>query len=919
MRKRVKTAHGSEQAAEKKETLWLAHHSHMDIGYTDLADEVREQQLRHLDLAIELCERRPQNQGESAFAWTCESAWIIQDYLRMRPPRRTRRLFDLLRQGRIELQAFYTQPLTEVAGREELVNSVRYAAELGQTHDFPVECVMLNDVGGYTGRLPSVLNGWGIRYLVAGVGSYQAHMPWCELPHLFYLEDKGGGRLLVWNLAIDRRTTPQRMTFMDAVYYMGGTYLISPLGLDVMKRAKGGAEADLAPAHSRFSGVEEAFGYLRTRIRAEGYPYPDMLLQYGKDNGAPDPDLSILLAHAKDFPSLPEIRLTTPRCFFREMERRYGREIPVLRGIITDPWVVRTNAQPLPLAEHREASRRLAAAATRGVQAWLEGGSAPDDSAAAAENLQLFTDHTFGLSEWGWQKTWDSFPDTRAAAYDRYRRSWRDKARYADNALQQAALLDRTARERILAGAIGQKPLVAVWNDLARPLSGLATLQMPRTQEACELTQLLDCITGASVPFQRLEERKYLISVTDVPPFGYRLLRASWSVHSTSSTVLPLAPRPCPSILETGWLTIRLDASGEIREIVDKDGKRLAGSPNGRGFGEFRYAQLRGVEKETRAMGMGAKIEHQWIPGRLIGAASVTDGPLVKIIVRTREFETPNQPPVRVKEEIRLFPDSARIDCIYRIDKPERAAKESCYICFPFDIAKPAVRFDQSIGWVNPAEDLLAGAMQDAFYVEQWADVSGAGRGATLILPDAPVIQVGRIRTYEWRTARPFACDGATLMAWPYHNLQQTDNPIWQDLLQTVRFSVFFHPKRGFDPMACDRDAEEALFPLRAQLLHGQAKTAQPKPWLRFESSTARLNACRLLPDGKTLCLRLEERAGRGGKTTIAFDRKISYAAKVGNFFGTMAQKIATKKDGITVALKPFEIATVLVRMRPGG
>ena len=29
------------------ETVYLVHHSHMDIGYTDLADEVREQHLSH--------------------------------------------------------------------------------------------------------------------------------------------------------------------------------------------------------------------------------------------------------------------------------------------------------------------------------------------------------------------------------------------------------------------------------------------------------------------------------------------------------------------------------------------------------------------------------------------------------------------------------------------------------------------------------------------------------------------------------------------------------------------------------------------------------------------------------------------------------------------------------------------------------
>ena len=28
---------------------------------------------------------------------------------------------------------------------------------------------------------------------------------------------------------------------------------------------------------------------------------------------------------------------------------------------------------------------------------------------------------------------------------------------------------------------------------------------------------------------------------------------------------------------------------------------------------------------------------------------------------------------------------------------------------------------------------------------------------------------------------------------------------IWQELDLTIRFSLFFHPDSGFDPMACDR------------------------------------------------------------------------------------------------------------------
>jgi hypothetical protein len=71
---------------------------------------------------------------------------------------------------------------------------------------------MINDIGGYAGRLPSVLNACGVEYLTAGIGAFQVHLPWADLPHLFYLKAKDGARLLIWNLGIDRELEPSMMT-----------------------------------------------------------------------------------------------------------------------------------------------------------------------------------------------------------------------------------------------------------------------------------------------------------------------------------------------------------------------------------------------------------------------------------------------------------------------------------------------------------------------------------------------------------------------------------------------------------------------------------------------------------------------------------------------------------------------------------
>lgn len=127
--------------------IFLVHHTHMDIGYTDLPLEVMDQHLNHLDEAVHLCRKHKD------FFWTIESAYLVRDYLRNRPEKCCAELFRLLQEGRIELQAFETQPLTELLSADDLSRCVEYACNLGREHGFAVKSSMINDIGGYAGRM----------------------------------------------------------------------------------------------------------------------------------------------------------------------------------------------------------------------------------------------------------------------------------------------------------------------------------------------------------------------------------------------------------------------------------------------------------------------------------------------------------------------------------------------------------------------------------------------------------------------------------------------------------------------------------------------------------------------------------------------------------------------------------------------
>ena len=110
------------------EKIYVIHHTHYDIGFTDLPDEVERQQLVYLDEAVRLGEADPD------YCWTIESGYLLRNYLDFRPAEQSERLLNLLRKGQFEVAAYDMQQLTECASFAELAANCSRSAELGRKY-----------------------------------------------------------------------------------------------------------------------------------------------------------------------------------------------------------------------------------------------------------------------------------------------------------------------------------------------------------------------------------------------------------------------------------------------------------------------------------------------------------------------------------------------------------------------------------------------------------------------------------------------------------------------------------------------------------------------------------------------------------------------------------------------------------------
>jgi glycosyl hydrolase family 38 len=774
--------------------IFLVHHTHMDIGYTDLPLEVMDQQLNHLDRALSLCRQ------DDNFYWTIESAYLVRDYLRNRPEICKNELIHALKSGRMELQAFETQPLTELLSADELLNCVEYSVELGKTYGFEVKSAMINDIGGYAGRMPSVLESHGVKYLTAGVGGFQAHLPWADLPHLFYLKAKDGARTLIWNLGIDRRKTPQEMTNLYAVYGLGALFLILPAIKEYLDIYERGVEIDFKNDDGDKLDTEGVFIGLLERLEQENYPFDEIMLQYGGDNRGPAtflPELVKILNSTKKF---PQIELTTPAHFFEYMESRYANRIPELSGTITDPWNTRANPAPVALKKYRMTQRIYSGVLSRlALSDHIDNEYIKRLQQTVEENLQLYGDHTCGLSEWGWQNSFD-IDGCRGKAYDRYRKSWQEKAFYADAAYDGASRIYRMLKNHQAAGLSDEKPGVVVWNNSSRTVSGPVEFYFGR--DAFPLHELTEQ-SGKQLPFQPVGENRYLLMITEVPAFGAKML---YPIFKDRPDSFKSRHQVLPEIIENKFFSLRFNSkTGDLLSIQNRaTGLEMLDLDSRWRFGEFIIQKFADIATGVQHAGMKINEDFNFCQREITHACLVANGPVASVITQTGKIIGLNCD-VCFERELTLYHNSRQIDIKIRMNKPETEEKISCYMAFPFAGKHGAFKFDQNIGIINPATDLLPGAMEDLFYCSRFAAVDAVEWNAIICCPDAPLVQFGGIQTAQWLQEFPFRPDNNHIYGQIYHNLLNTDCPVWQDVLETFEYSIFLSDD-GFDYAKAQHD-----------------------------------------------------------------------------------------------------------------
>jgi hypothetical protein len=354
------------QQPSRIQVVDIVHHTHTDIGYTEMPSVVRDLQRRYLDAAIDACHADP------AFRWTVEALINLDDWWRGASPVRRKAFLALVARGQMDVMGmpFNQTPFLNAQQWRKMMHWI--PEDLRRQLD--IRAAMQNDVNGIPRAGAMALLDRGVSRLLMGLNADSGGPPFAR-PSAFWWKMPDNRRLFVWH----------GEHYGSVMAYLSGAWKRDRLLAD---------DASVKAAHAGLLKRVQA-------LEASGYALDRLILTYTDplhyDNGAPVPSLASLVVAWNKLGLKPALRLVTATEAVIAMEKAAGATIPTHQGEWTDWWANGDASGPREVAASRAAKRYFAAASSPLLGPMPA--RAEDDIDEILRDLCLFDEHTWGASQ----------------------------------------------------------------------------------------------------------------------------------------------------------------------------------------------------------------------------------------------------------------------------------------------------------------------------------------------------------------------------------------------------------------------------------------------------------------------------------------------------------------------------------------
>lgn len=849
--------------------VYITQLSHFDWGYTGTQAQVRQVQNQVWDTVIEYSRRTADWPEESRFRWTADASFTLMNYLEDHPERQAE-LRDLVQSGRLEINAKLGHLCSSTAGYEMLARELYYAKRtLRQQLGADPLTAIHTDVPGLTWGDATILAGAEVKYLLFQPNRLYrggAVLKNTRTPQAFYWQAPDGSRLLTWR-SYD--------SYTEATFLING----------------------IAQTAQELPALLQAYEH-------QGYPFDLLhLTRSGKDpktgfddNSPPRIEICASIREWNARFAYPRLIAGLPRNFFAELYRRYGDQIPTLRGDMPDWWAdgVLTNA------EDSKRSRQLHHD-LREAELWssLAGLIVPDfNYPGAALNRSHLANWVYDEHTWGYM-----FP-----FLPREEKIWNYKRDTLRQGISETALVLTQALD-LLAESLGAKETWVVFNPLEWSRTGPVRLDLEtsafdpsgRLQVALQDVQTGEVFIGQAEPGSAAA----VFLVKEVPALGYRTFRLVPAPLRRPDTAGWKISDQC---LENRFFILQFDAKGGGltsfydkrlgRELVDDQSPYALGQPLSRAQGWFDWYDRRAA----------AQVE------KIIIASPGPVYTLATVIYQLPGFSSP-----RVKLEYQIYHDLPYLDLRAAVEHYRNGPGASKYLAFPFAVPHPEFYLEIPFAVMRPGQDQLPDfASYYAVSNSLWLQ-SRQGFSVAWSTREGQIVELGEIRksaAFINRRAdqfnQPFPdFDRGHVFSELMNNFQNTNYHYWQS--GSGVWSYRIAPQA--DPSVCFRSGWELAEPLKARRTragHGSARPAAAS-LISLSPGSILLVTMKRAEDGRGTILRLYESEGRAVQAQVGLPLTPITWAALTEITEHDRQELPVKDGIVTVEFMPFGVRTLRV------
>ncbi|TDD93585.1 glycoside hydrolase family 38 C-terminal domain-containing protein [Actinomadura rubrisoli] len=903
---------------QRKWSVFVVHHSHLDIGYTDTQGTVLRHHLDYLDAALRLARETDGRPDDARFRWSVESSLPALRWLATRPEDQVAEFAERVRAGNIEVTAFPMQLHTEACSTEELYRQLRFVADLRRDHGIEVRSAMHTDIPGAVVGTVDALNAAGVRYLAAAHNWAGRSVPYItggdRLGRPFRWRSPGGGELIVWFT-----DTPHGMAYME-----GNTVGLVD-GYDLAE--------DLLPRY---------LGSLADRP----YPYgPGTFGWYaapGQVGAAKDPDildavhLRVQGAHADNAgPSIvpadiahrwnetwayPRLRMATNADFFEYVEEHHGDRLQTHEGDWTDWWADGLGSGARPLGYVRRAQNVLRSAETLHALADERSGdrtAAPAAIDEAYDRAALFDEHT-----WGAANPWEDAEE----GGDSGGLQWTRKSQVGYQAHDDALDLLQAGAGRLGATfgpASGALASFLVVNPGSAARTDVARAFLPRDVVAVDVpVSLVDARTGEPVPHREEEVdpeewptrpigRHLEAVLADVPGHGHVRLDVVRAEPGAAS------PEPADlgadGTIENEYYRVVYDLKeGHLASVFDKTlGRELVNAEAVAGFGQYIYDRYATAPHFNHMSG------HMLVHDKtMLGDRAVAAHATVARCERTPAgerlvVELHGKGVDWLRTTIDLYAGVPRVDVRYQLGKQPTAAKEAVFFAFPFAVDGPPAAWELTGGVGGTGVPSVPGSAEHMRPIRHWVAFEDPELTVAWATLEAPLVQFGSIHMPYAPFPPTLDEEDGTVYSWALNNIWDTNFPSQQQGETTFRYA-FASGAAGSGRRLGARTAAGVTDPFVATLATGAAEAAASGAFLEVDDPDVLVTSVGRARDGEGLAIRLQSLAADPVETGLRVPGATS--ARLSGLLERDPAELPVRDGTMTVRLPACGVATVTVR-----